>query len=247
MLSLTRLVVLIVVFASLARCAGEDDGAEESLGERMSVCHNAHDATPSDHASYVRTSLATEQQTLAYLYGVCARNEKCARAYHLGQAESSHENDLAAFEYQTRHWMRRRGATRFLAERCRAVDVESAREQLWLDKMRLEAYEAPIVNCGSNERFVYVPAKQQGECICADDHNCAERGNLENEPMTLSTVALTLVSLVAIVHIVVRIVASVRLARLARHLQRRLDAQHTPEATAAVATQLNAALARDDA
>lgn len=192
-----------------------------------SICHaGSHPITETMHEAYLE-DLRTQSlgETVQYLYALCVADETCARAYYLGRADSV-ETDLLAFGYLVRHWTDQGGISlaAHAEQFCALASADTLRDTLWLTKLRLEACESQSVRCGANERFVFVPETLQGDCVCIDDHNCREYGNLHSGSLTLSQIALLLVSAVLTVYLALRI-------RNARALYRayRLSERHCHE------------------
>jgi len=188
-----------------------------------SLCHNEHAVSASMHAVYVDSlRRQTRADTLEYLYGLCAADDRCRRAYYMDLDDGANADDQRrAFEYLVRHWTHAGGESlaTMTEEFCDAGDPAQLRDRLWLAKLRLEAYESLSVRCGANERFVFVPSTMQGECICADEHNCQENGHLASEPLTLSTAALVLASAVVTVYVCLRIRNDRKLFQTFRKIQ----------------------------
>src|SRR6056297_1820344 len=159
---------------------------------RAQFCHNNHSVARESHAAYISSlGSQTRQQSIEFLYGLCKADDRCRRAYYMDLDDGSDEKSKhKAFEYLVRHWTASGGKSlSSIAEAfCETTDPETLRNNLWVAKMRLEAYESLTVRCGANERFVFVPSRMQGQCICADEHNCQENGHLASEPITLSSV-----------------------------------------------------------
>jgi len=134
---------------------------------------------------------------------------------------------LAAFEYLVRRWTPEGGQSlaAMTREFCAVSDPDRLRDTLWLAKLRLEAYEALSVRCGANERFVFSASSMQGECVCADEHNCRENGHLASEPLTLSTVSLLAVSIVIVLFVCLRIRNDQALYRATMRVQKHCDEQ----------------------
>ena len=178
-----------------------------ATGALASLCHNQHAVSLSMHAAYLESLQLTEREdAVEYLFDLCSQDERCRRAYYMDLSDGSEENQRRqAFEYLVRHWADGASMASMAETFCAQEDATALRDQLWLAKLRLEAYESLAVRCGANERFVFVPSTMQGECICADEHNCQENGHLASEPLTLSTVALVLASVLVGFYVCVRI------------------------------------------
>ena len=192
-----------------------------------SLCHNDHAVTASMHAVYMNSlRQQTRNESVAYLYSLCKNDRRCSRAYYMDlAAETPEQNRLSAFEYLVRHWTPEGGRSlaAMTREFCAVSDPDRLRDTLWLAKLRLEAYEALSVRCGANERFVFSAASMQGECVCADEHNCRENGHLASEPLTLSTVSLLAVSVVIVLFVCLRIRNDQALYRVTLRVEKHCD------------------------
>ena len=194
-----------------------------------SLCHNEHAVTASMHAVYMDSlQRQTRNETVQYLYTLCKHDRRCSHAYYMDLSENTPEDrKLAAFEYLVRHWTAEGGESMAGLTRqfCATTDPTTLRDTLWLAKLRLEAHESLSVRCGANERFVFVPSSLQGECVCADEHNCQENGHLAAEPLTLSTVALLAVSVVVVFFVCIRIRNDQDLRRVVLLMEKHCDEQ----------------------
>lgn len=192
-----------------------------------SLCHNSHAVTEAMHNAYMESLQAQNRsETVNYLYSLCKNDRRCSRAYYMDLTDDTQEsNRVAAFEYLVRHWTAEGGSSmsELTQKFCAMGDPETLRDTLWLAKLRLEAHESLSVRCGANERFVFVPSSLQGECVCADEHNCQENGHLASEPLTLSTVSLVAVSVVIILFVCLRIRNDMALYRVAMAVEKHCD------------------------
>lgn len=181
------------------------------------VARAAFDCTETWLDSLARQSRA---ETLATLEALCKADADCARAYFT--ATTPH-----AFRYLTRRWLFPYGAqndTSALAAHARRFcshSVVNERDlwfELWTLRARVERLESREALCGANEQFVFSLETMEGQCVCAEEHNCLERDQLlalerdgtvrlSATSPTLATVSLTLASLAVILFVVLRSVA----------------------------------------
>ena len=172
------------------------------------LCHNNHSVTPAAHSVYVKAlRQQTRGESVEYLFDLCQSDSRCRKAYYMNPDGGNTDNARRAFEYLVRHWTASGGESMasIAEEFCEISRPETLWDTLWLAKLRLEAHESNNIRCGANERFVFVPATMQGECMCVDEHNCQENGNLSEETVTLSTVALVMASSLVVVYLLLRI------------------------------------------
>lgn len=170
-------------------------------------------------------------ETLATLESLCAADADCARVYFT--ASTPH-----AFRYLTRRWLFPFGAqndTSTLAVHARRFCSRSSDNErdLWLElwtlRARVEQLESRDARCGANEQFVLSLDTMEGQCVCAEEHNCLERDQLLSlerdgrvrlaaSTPTLSTVALTLASVAVLLFVGLRAITT---GMLLRRLMRR--------------------------
>ncbi len=183
---------------------------------------------------------ASRDDTVASLEALCVADADCARVHFT--ASTPH-----AFRYLTRRWLfpfAPHNETSALAAHARAVcetvGVDEAEllktlwQQLWTLRARVERLESREAMCGANEQFVLSLDTMEGQCVCAEEHNCLERDQLLSlerdgavhlaaSSATLATVALTLASAAVLLFVGVRALA---VGALLRQLMARRRARH---------------------